>query len=157
MKPRLLHCLLCLVLASAWCAPLRAHQDRIIELKGHELAGLPKEYQPAELNLKESRIRIGTREMTFSPLLKSLFDQPHDLTLTASWYHEKSTLPPYILIRIQPKKKDFSYGLLMNLETLDVIELKVRLQESDSSSRELPVALSDRQKEAIKASIRKLK
>jgi hypothetical protein len=95
--------------------------------------------------------------MKFSPFLRSLLDQPHALGISASWYHERKILPPYLLLRIQPTKKDFSYELLLNLETLDVIELSVTLRESDSESRHLPIALSKQQKEDIRKSIQKLK
>jgi hypothetical protein len=95
--------------------------------------------------------------MTFSPFLKSLFEQPHDLHISASWYHEGSTLPPYILLQIQPKKKDFSYDLLLNLGTLEVIKLSVALQVSESSTWLLSVALDEQWKKDIQASIRTLK
>ncbi len=157
MKPSQVCLVLCAVLASFSSGSALAHQDRIIEMKGDKLVGLPDKYAPAEINVKEARIRIGDHAMTFSPLLKSLFDQPHELSLSASWYHDRSILPPYLSLTIQPKKKDFSYNLLLNLETLDLIELSVTLRESDVSTRNLPIALSDEQKADIRKSIRKLK
>lgn len=134
-----------------------AHEDTLLQLKGTDLVGLPKNYTPAEFDVKAFRLRIGKHEMTFSPFLKNFFEQPHDLRISASWYHDSESLPPYILLRIQPKKKDFSYDLLFNLDTLDLIELSVVLQTSDSSMRYLPIALRDQWKEDIKRSIRTLK
>jgi hypothetical protein len=136
---------------------LQAHQDTIIQVKDTKLIGLPKDYAPAELDTKAFRLRIGRHAMTFSPFLKSLFVEPYDLRMSASWYHERSILPPYLKLSIQPKKKDFSYSILFNLETLEVIELSVTLRVSDSVSRHLPVALSDPQREEIRKSIETLK
>jgi hypothetical protein len=136
---------------------MQAHEDTIIQLKGTNLAGLPKHYSPAEFDTKEFRLRIGSHAMTFSPFLKSLFDEPHELRISASWYHERSTLPPYLLLHIQPKKKDFSYSILLNMDTLDVIEVSVTLRESDATTRRLPVALSDQQKEGVRKSIETLR
>jgi hypothetical protein len=157
MKPLLFRLLLVAVLSLTGTTVLRAHVDTIIRLKGTTLTGLPKNYAPAELDMNAFRLRIGNREMTFFPLLKSLCELPHDLSITASWYHESGTLPPYLSLRIQPKGKDFSYSVLFDLDTLDVIKLSVTLQESESTSRILPVALSDRDKKAIRESIKVLK
>src|SRR5215468_8251347 len=110
MSARLLQLLVWMTLALPSALP--AHEDTIIQLKGTNLVGLPKNYAPAELDMKAFRLRIGSRAMTLSPFLKGLFDEPHNLLICASWYHERSLLPPYLLLRIQPKKKkDFSYGI----------------------------------------------
>ena len=144
---------LTLVLPSA----VLANEDTVIRLEGTNLIGLPKHYTPAELDPKAIRLRIGSHAMTFSPFLKSLFDEPHKLRIAASWYHERSTLPPYLALQIQPKKKDFSYTILFDMETLNVIELSVALRESDSTTRHLPVALSDQRKAEIRNSIETIK
>ena len=134
-----------------------AHKDRLIELKGTRLVGLPEKFTPAELDLKAGELRIGHRAMKFSPLLKSLFDQPHELVISASWYHDPKILPPYISLHIKPKEKDFSYEILLNLETLELIEVTVTLRESATTTRRLPIALSDDQLQAIQKSIRTVK
>jgi len=146
-----------MVLSFGYPCFLHAHMDKIIELKGTELVGLPKDYAPAELEMKAFRLRIGTHEMTFSPYLQNLFEQPYDLKITASWDYHLSGLPPYINLHILPKKKDYSYRLLLNLDTLDLIELSVVLKMSDSKTWELPVALIDRWKKEIRDSIRTVK
>jgi hypothetical protein len=157
MSTPLLRLLLAAMLVAASPSLLHAHEDTLIQLKETTLVGLPDNYSPAELNLKAFRRRIGSHVMRFSPFLKSIVDQPHDLRISASWYHERAILPPYLVLHINPKKKDFSYDVLFNLDTLDVIELSVILQESDSSSRRLPVALSDQDKEDIRKSVETLK
>ena len=157
MSALFLRTLIWATLISTWPSQLRAHEDTLIQLKGTTLVGLPNDYAPAELDLKAARLRIGKHEMTFSPFLKEFFQQPHDLRISASWYHEPTILPPYILLHIQPKKKDFSYELLLNLSTLELIQLTVVLRTSDSSTWDLPIALTDQWKKDIKDSIRTLK
>lgn len=145
------------VLVLFWSGSLLAHEDTIIGLENKKLVGLPKEYTPAELDLKGFRIRIKDHAMEFSPFLKTLFDQPYDLRIFASWYHDRKILPPYLLLRIQPKKKDFRYELLLSLDTLVLLQLSKVLQESDSTTRRLPIALSDAEKEEVKKSIKKIR
>jgi hypothetical protein len=150
--------LLCaIILFFSQSGAVLAHRDTLIRLEGTQLVGLPEKFAPAELDLKAARLRIGHHVMTFSPFLESLFDQPHELVISASWYHHSKTLPPYILLRIQPREKDFSYGILLNLETLELIEVSVTLRESATTTRELRIDLSDDQKQAIERSIQTLK
>ena len=134
-----------------------AHKDALIRLKGTELVGLPEKFAPAELDLKAARLRIGHHVMTFSPFLKSLFDQSHELVISASWYHNSKTLPPYIQFSIQPRKKDSSYAILLNLETLELIQVSVTMRESATTTREVLIDLSDDQKQAIRRSLQTLK
>jgi hypothetical protein len=156
--PHLQRLLLCTgVLFFSQCGALLAHKDALIQLKGTRLVGLPEKFAPAELDLKAGELRIGHCAMTFSPLLKSLFDQPHELVVSASWYHDPKTLPPYICLHIKPQDKDFSYEILLNLETLELIEVSVTLRESATTTRRLPIALSDDQLRAIRSSIRTVK
>ena len=157
MSTTFFRALVCLTLSLAWSCAVHAHEDTLIALKGTKLVGLPDE--PAELDLKSSRLRIGNREMKFTPFLKSFFEQPHDLRISASWYHGQiaPTLPPYILFYIRPKKKDFSYQILLNLRTLDLIELSVGLQESNSTTRSLAIVVGEQVREEIRRSIRLVK
>jgi hypothetical protein len=155
MKPTEVSLVLSVVLA--WCGEAPAHEDHILRINGDKLVGLPDKYAPAEISVRESRLRIGDHVMVFSPLLKSLFELPHELRLTASWYHDPKILPPYLVINIQPRRKDFSYQLLLNLDTLDLIEVSVKLRESEKSTRLLPIALSNEQKEDIRKSVRKVR
>ena len=120
-----------------------AHQDRIIELEGRKLVGLPSRYEPAEFDRRTFRITIGNRTKQFSPFLQGLFRQPHDLEFTASWYHDASGLPPYLSLRILPKGKDYSYQILIDLDALRLIKLEIAIRESETSGRYLPIAVSD--------------
>jgi hypothetical protein len=108
-----------------------AHVDTIIDLRGHKLVGLAPQYAPAEFDTKTFRLTIGRHSKQLSPWLKGLFQLPHDLEFSASWYHEPSpALPPYLLITISPKHKDFRYGILIALGTLDLLSVYVDVIES---------------------------
>jgi len=135
--------LVCLVLLVLWSRSVCGHADTIIRLDGDKLVGLPQEYQPAQLDLKAFRIRIREHTKDFSPWLKSLFEQPHDLLLSASWYHERSIPPPYLLMRILPTGRDFSYEILFDLDAVRIIKAELVLRESATTTRFVPVALSD--------------
>src|SRR4051812_2856783 len=135
MRTRLLSLLGWALLNASWPGLLHAHEDTLIKQQGTSLVGLPQEYAPAEFDVKAFRLRIGKHVMTFAPLLQSLFDEPHSLRISASWYHSRSILPPYLLLEIRPNKKDFiSYGILLNLETLELIQLSVSVRDSEAGS-----------------------
>src|SRR5438105_3106245 len=103
-----------------------AHEDRIINLHGNKLIGLPARYSPAEFDTKNLRLTIGKNSKELSPWLKGFFELPHDLEFSASWYHQPSSeLPYYLLITISPKQKDFRYGILVALDTLDLLRVYV--------------------------------
>ena len=139
---------------------LHAHRDTIIRLEGIKLVGLPEQYAPAELDLKKYRIRIKDHVMEFTDFLKSLCEViagPEELKITASWYHTRNTLPPYMNLALQPKGKDFSYEILLNLDTLDVIEIKGVLRESKNTTRYLPIELGADRRKDIARSIKRIK
>ena len=145
MKRVIPQSLICLALLALWPRLAFGHADMIIRRDDNKLVGLPPAYQPAELDLKAFRIRIREHTEDFSPWLKSLFIQPYDLQLSASWYHERSTLPPYLLMRIQPTGRDFSYEILLDLDAVRIIKADVVLRESAATIRYMPVALANRQ------------
>lgn len=131
-----------------------AHQDTIIRMEGAQLIGLPEEYSPASLDLESSTFRVGKHQMRFTSFVSNFFEEPHRLWVSASWYHDSSTLPPYIVIHIQPNDKDFSYSLLFSLETLEPIEFSVELKTTESSRWHLPIALEPWWEKEMRESIR---
>ena len=157
LSTRILQVVIWMCLALVMPNVLQAHVDTLIRIKGTNLVGLPKNYEPAEFDTNAFRLRLARHEVTFSPFLKSLFDAPHELRFLASWYHERSTLPPCLVVEIRPKNKDFSYSILFNMDTLDVIDVSVTLKESDTVSRGLPIAFSDREKKEMRKSIKTFK
>lgn len=145
--------LLGLVVALFPLASTFAHEDTVLEVRGTQLVGLPPEYSPAEFDLKARRLRIKDHEMKISGLLESFFDEPCDVQVYSSWYHEPDILPPYIGLDIHPKKKAYSFRILLELRTLQLIEATVVLRR-DGSTQYLPIALEDFHKKAIRESVR---
>ena len=143
-----------LVVSFLSTCPVYAHMDKPIELKGTTLTGLPQRYAPAELDLKASRFRIGKHEMTFAPYLKTIFEQPYDVRVFASWNHDPAFMPFYIYLRVQPKNRDYSYRILFNVETLELMELSVVLELADSQTWQLTIELRENIKQQIRDSIR---
>lgn len=148
------------ILSLFMCNSLFAHTDRIITCKNGKLIGLPKQYQPAELDLDKYRLRIKNHVINISKsaYLNSLFpkNKKYDLDISSSWYHDKSLLPPYIVFHIKPLEKDFSYKILFNMDTLDVMKVTVVLKISSNSTRYMNVMLSKSQKKDIANSIKKV-
>ncbi len=111
-----------------FCSGLQAHQDRIIQvMENGNLDGLPKQYQPASINTKSATISIAQNTIVLPPCLSKYFafNDIYTLQVTSSWYHERSSLPPYINFKIQPKNKDHAYSILFGLDDLSVIEAQV--------------------------------
>src|SRR5688572_10779427 len=50
-------------------------------------------------------------DTTLHPFLQTLFNSPHDLCFSGSWYHDRKTFPPYLLLHIQPKNRPFHYEI----------------------------------------------
>ncbi len=152
----------CVVLLALSRSCAFAHQNTIIRLEGKTLVGLPSQYSPAELDLDALRLRIGGHVMVFPPLLRSFFQrQPYDLEVSASWYHgdDGGTLPPYIVLQITPRGRDYSYSVALALDTLRLIDLSVSLRGSAGppetlTMQTLRIALTDFDKKQIDESIR---
>ena len=143
MKTRTQCLLLSVLLAALPAESLFAHEDTIIRLEGTQLIGLPQQYQPAELDVRAYRIRLRGHTKELSPWLKGLFDQPHKLEISASWYHDSSILPPYLLLRVTPTGRNYSYEILVDMDAIRLIQAKKALRESDTVTTFIPIALSD--------------
>ena len=130
-----------------------AHEDTQIELQGTKLVGLPGRYSPAELDLKTHRLRIGNHVMKISGVLETFFDEPYDLRVSSSWYHERDLLPPYILLDIHPKTKDYRFQVLLELDTLQLIKASIVLHNASGVTQYLSIALEDFQKKLIQESV----
>ncbi len=161
-KPRnLVYCLLAmwLVCASAYAhtdVPLKPTADGRLVADSQDMK-VPQEFQPLEYvkGVKgEHVIRIGDHSMKLAPYFESLFpdDGKYKVHFSTSWYHDLSLLPPYLLMRIEPEGRQFSYHLLLNMKDLSVIELSVVVDLGGGSTRDFPVDLSNWEKE-IKESV----
>lgn len=110
-----------------------AHEDMIITLQDGKLVNLPEQYQPASFDKNEFILQLGDKQIVFPECLKSYFPENHlyDLFLTASWYHDLSTLPPYLSFSIRPKGKDYSFNILFDMDTLIPFHIGIELKESE--------------------------
>ncbi len=122
-----------------------AHEDMGILLgpKG-ELKGLPEQYLPA--SLQNNKITIGTHELNMPECVAKYFSSavPYDLSISSSWYHNKSTLPPYINFNIKPKNKDFEFRLLFSLNDLSPIQFTIVTHTSQNELSYHPLEISKR-------------
>jgi len=107
--------------------PKSFHQDTPLKIdKNGNIVGLPKQYGPAKFDLATKRLRIKDREVVFPKCLQYYFEQHQNpkVYLSASWYHEKRILPHYLNFRIVEKNVNYEYSMLINLETLALIEVQ---------------------------------
>jgi len=136
-----------------------AHQDTIIKRAANgALSGLPEQYQPAILSLDESFLQIGSNKIIFPPCIAKYFPSQgeYEVGITASWYHgPMSGLPPYISIKIHPQGKDYSYGLLIDLDTVKPIELKIIIKETKSSTAYHTIEIDKNCESSLKKSVQK--
>jgi len=102
------------------------HQDTPLKIdKNGNIIGLPKQFGPSKFDLAAKKLRIKDREVVFPKCLQYYFEQHQNpkVYLSASWYHEKRILPYYLNFRIVDKRVNYEYSILVNLETLALIEV----------------------------------
>jgi hypothetical protein len=136
---------------------LLAHQDTLLSVsKEGKLQGLPKEYEPAFLQISKGgqfsstsvKLKIKGHAVKFPSCISNLFSIPatERMTISASWYHDLSLLPPYLAIylpqRTSPKDSSWFDGhtIVINLRTAEIISLQ-KNQFSDYSVQRKPVKL----------------
>lgn len=140
------------------CCPLSAHMDRIIELEEGKLIGLPQEYQPAFLDLQDMSLQIGSNRLKFPACVSKYFQNQtqYDVEITASWYHDVYTLPPYLGISILPKGRDHSFKLLFDMKTLNPIEFQIEIRDSDTVNSFYDLLINDPCRKSIQESCIKM-
>ncbi len=111
--------ILLVILAFSFSVESYAHKDRCIRLIGDKLEGLPTEYQPASFSYEYKTLTIGQNTMVIPESIWIKFGdtKQNPLDFSASWYHSRSTLPPYMSI------ENSKFGLLLNLDSLEIIEV----------------------------------
>jgi hypothetical protein len=114
------------ILAIVTCHLAFAHEDCLIRLSGDKLEGLPEKYRSASFSVRERRIVIGPVSVVFPDCIWNRLGtiKETDLNFQASWYHDPSILPPYIMVSIGKAPGRIGYELLLNLDTLVVISFK---------------------------------
>jgi hypothetical protein len=112
-------------------APVLAHEDSLVEIAADgSLRGLPVKYEPARLvhGAMFFRLRLGQHEVSLPLCLTSQLGLGKaKLKAYASWYHERSILPPYLGVDVVhgERQQGFftGFSLLFNLETSSLIEV----------------------------------
>jgi hypothetical protein len=125
--------LLCFFMA---VSALDAHQDTIIRFVGYSLEGLPENYQPATFVIEKKRIKIGANAVTIPECLWKYLEpsEKKKIRITSSWYHSSESLPPYINFSVVESNTDNRFGLVLNLNTLEIIFFEKETKTSDTSS-----------------------
>lgn len=134
---------LALIVVVLLCGSSHAHEDTPLKLEKGKITGLPKKYQPAAFDRENKVLTIAGKRLVFPEVLHRLFTDghiedgpdypvrvgahPYRLTLAASWYHELEYLPPYLLIKIEPKGRDYFFELLIDLDRSVFIEARVEI------------------------------
>jgi len=121
---------LLLVIATIVGGNAGAHKDRPIELtSAGELRGLPKQYQPARLELSNTdqgrvSLQLGKASTVFPECISQFFRRAdrNRIWVTASWYHDPSHLPYYLNIRLEESGSDDEWwSLLISLDSANVL------------------------------------
>lgn len=111
------------------------HQDTPLELdKQGNICGLPEEFGNAVFNLEKRYLKINDKEIVFPQCIMLYFNihKNPKLSLSASWYHSKKIMPYYLNFMISQKGKDYTYNVLVNLETLELIDVSFNLKQGNS-------------------------
>jgi hypothetical protein len=151
--------ILLLLLSSA----SHAHQDVEIQIMPDgKLLGLPKQYQPASLEVAFSGndrsrrpssivLSVGNRTTTVPRCVAQIINTTDNeqIGASASWYHTRSTLPPYLNVIFLDPGQDTSswpnsgFSLLFNLETSKLIRMEISVaRKEERSMQSLAVDLS---------------
>jgi hypothetical protein len=150
------------VLGVILCRSLSADVDSVVRLEGRTLVGLPTQYAPAELDLEALHLRVGRHAMEFCPFLRGFFKrQPYDLQILGCWSSNQARggSPPYLVLEITPKARDYTYRLKFDLNTLRLLGISVALRSATVppeafTVQTLQVALTDLERKEIDDSIR---
>jgi hypothetical protein len=87
------------------------------------ILGLPDEFSPATFDVNSKTLVIKDKRITFPECFLFLFGKKSkaDIRLSASWYHDKEIMPYYLNFHINPINKNYGYSILIDLETLELI------------------------------------
>jgi len=106
---------------------LSAHKNTGLELNDNgTVIGLPHKYEPASFERKSFIIEIAKKKIIIPECIKHSIgvnnELDYSIDLSASWYHNSSDLPPYLNVSVFPVAGKFKYHLLLNLDSLELIE-----------------------------------
>ena len=110
------------------------HQDTPLKIdKNGNIIGLPKKFGPAKFNFEKKKLRINNKKVIFPKCLNSFFEKHENpkLNLSASWYHSKEIMPYYLNFSISDTNSKYTYGILVDLETLELIYVNKSFMEGN--------------------------
>ena len=140
------------------------HQDTKLKYEDGLIAGLPANYSPASFDRKNLVLSIAGKKMILPDVFLSIlledisadpFDGPRtyktipcDFSFTASWYHGDlgGDLPPYIVVTAAPRNTDTHFEILVDMDTLSVIQADVVIKNLGS----IPIKVIDRRQDESK-------
>jgi hypothetical protein len=111
------------------------HQDTPLQIdKNGDIIGLPNKYRPAKFNKSEKILRIRNKTLVFPKCITEYFEEHKNpkLNLSASWYHSKDIMPYYLNFDISDNETNYSYTVLVDLETLELIYVNKVTREGNS-------------------------
>ncbi|MFV9657320.1 hypothetical protein ACNFCK_20735 [Pseudomonas sp. NY15366] len=136
----------------------------MLELESNGVVvGLPEQYSPATLEIeisteatespvKEIQIEIAHKKLSVPQCIARMLktNNTSNILLSASWYHEASSLPPYININFydpgyNPEKwSNSGYSILFNLTNAKIIEMTYsQVSPKERSTQLNPVNFSN--------------
>ena len=164
-------CVFFLALLAFGFGPAAAHQDVKLKFKDGIILGLPEEFGPAKFDREKKILTLGGKALPLPDMLRRNFrdhrlhhwdaeaprqaGEPrtplaYDLAFTASWYHDPLLLPPYLLMKVTPKDRDFRYEILFDMEKPGILEAHVIHQLTDSTSQSFPIQFENSKPEPAK-------
>lgn len=115
------------------------HQNTRLQIdKNGNIVGLPNKFSPAKFDISNKTLRIKNRIINFPECITNYFEEHKEpkLNLSASWYHSKDIMPYYLNFDISDKNVNYRYSILVNLETLELLELEKSTQKENSTLSE---------------------
>jgi len=110
------------------------HQGTLLEIdENGNIIGLPKKFGKPKFDLDKNYLRIKDKEIVFPYCLSYYFDihEEPTLNLYASWYHSKDIMPYYLHFDISQKDEKYGYTILIDLETLKLIEVAISISQGN--------------------------
>lgn len=111
------------------------HEDTPLKIDNNgNIIGLPNEYSPAKFDTNKKILRIRNRILLFPKCITHYFDEHKNpkLNLSASWYHSKDIMPYYLNFSISDENSKYTYMIIVNLETLELIEVSKAFMEGNT-------------------------
>lgn len=120
---KVMRSILALISISLFAIVANAHEDVGLNVgEDGVLSGLPDEYSPSSVNLKDRVVSVRGSRITIPNCISQNLTDDFTFTVSSSWYHDFSLLPPYINLNIVPADSDATYRLVFSLDDLSLLE-----------------------------------